>query len=198
VNWVPKKGIESGWWRRDANIYIPDVAPPWTANSYGFVSPVGGTNTLTGGNYETGNFTLHNGEVLKLLGDSWLWVKGNLNMDGNSTVIMTNSTNHFRLTIYVSGSLSSSGTWSKGVDPQDLIIYGLPTCKVASITTGSAMQAVIYAPSADLNIQGNADFFGSITANTVLMNGTPGFHYDENLGKAQVFRGYIVSSWEEL
>jgi len=40
--------------------------------------------------------------------------------------------------------------------------------------------------------------FEPAVTGSVKMNGHFNFHYDENLGKLQTGRGFIVTSWNEL
>lgn len=199
VAWVNagKKGIESGWLRKDSSFTLPDVQEPWTGGA--IVNPGGSGGAyivLNAGIYEwTGNLDMA-GKQMFVKGDAILWVKGNVTFDSYSYVKMTGS--GYRLTLYVSGSLTLSGQWDKNVDPKDLLIYGLPTCKTVDITTGSKMEAAIYAPNADVTMNGSADLRGSLTAKSARLTGNASFHYDESLARRSGYFGYKLVAWREL
>jgi hypothetical protein len=176
---------------------MPDVQPPWTPGTQPFPTGSGGSKyVLNSGSYEiNGNCNVTSSDQMLVKGDATLWVRnGNFTMDGN--VKMTGA--GYRLTVYVSGNISFSGTWDKSIDPQDLIVYGLPSCKTISVATGAKIECVLYAPEASLSLIGNANFFGASVSDSVRMNGTTGFHYDENLAKQPAYRGYIITSWQEM
>jgi hypothetical protein len=190
------KGIQSGWWRKDSNFTLPDVAVPWTGGASAPYSSGGSTYVLDGGIYEiVGNMDLK-GKQMTVKGDAALWVKGNVYMDSFSVVKMNGT--GFRLVLYVSGTLTLSGQWDKSVDPCDLLIFGMPSCTSVDITTGSKMEAAIYAPSADASLKGNADLRGSLTAKSVTLAGNSSFHYDESLARRSPGYGYRAVTWREL
>jgi hypothetical protein len=56
--------------------------------------------------------------------------------------------------------------------PQDFKIAG-----------NGALSGVIYAPNANVTINGNGDVMGSVVANNITMVGNAQFHYDESLGQ---------------
>ncbi|MDB6032613.1 MAG: hypothetical protein JWM16_2951 [Verrucomicrobiales bacterium] len=196
VAWVNagKSGIQSGWLRKDSNLSLRDVPVPWSGSQ---PPPPPATNayTLPAGSYEIkGNCLVDVADQMLVQGEVYLWVKGNLKITGNLKMDSPGD----RLTVYVSGSIDLSGSCDKSVDPKDLIIYGLPTCKSVSIKTGSKMECVLYAPSADINLVGTAQLFGSIAGYSITMNGNTGFHYDESLGRRTGYLGYRPVSWREL
>jgi hypothetical protein len=190
------KGIQSGWWRKDSNFTLPDVAVPWTGGAVAPSTTSGGDYVLNGGIYEViGNLNLI-GKQMFVKGDAALWVKGNVSMDSGSYLKMNGS--GYRLVLYVSGTLTLSGTFDKSIDPKDLLIFGLPSCTSIDITTGSKMEAAIYAPNADANLKGTADLRGSLTAKSVTLTGSSSFHYDESLARRVPGYSYRAVTWREL
>ncbi|MDB6033311.1 MAG: hypothetical protein JWM16_3649 [Verrucomicrobiales bacterium] len=187
------KGIQSGWLKKDMNAYIPDVPSPWSGGALPLVIGSGG-GVVGSGNYEVwGNLTLGGSGTLHINGDAKIWVKGNLNINGE---IKINPPAH--LTMYVDGDMSLHGDWNNKGSPGDMYLFGMPTCKKVDVWTGADFEAVVYAPSADLVLKGNAEFYGASVTKTVSMNGTTAYHYDEALGTSSASRGYVVISWEEL
>ncbi len=200
VAWVTAgtRGVKPGWIRKDSNFILPDVPAPWSG---GATTPgPSGVYTLymdTPGNYEyAGNLDLTGSKSMYIKANVTLWVKGSVTMDSGSYIKM-NSTG-WRLVLYVSGKLTLAGTLDKSVDPSDFLVYGLPTCTAVDITTGSKMEAAIYAPNADFTMNGSSDLRGSITGKTIKMNGHASFHYDEALGSKSGYLGFKVTSWREM
>jgi hypothetical protein len=80
--------------------------------------------------------------------------------------------------------------------------WGLPTCKEVVFSGNGTFVGTIYAPDADFTLNGSGnttiDFIGGSITKTARMNGNFNFHYDEALRRIGAFRGYIVSSWNEM
>jgi len=187
-------GIEKNWVRYDMNVDLADVRPPWTAGTAGVPSSSGSAKyTLDSANYEMDSLTIAAGDlVIVTNGISTLWVKGNVDIQGNINVSQPGG-----LRLYVGGTVNLSGTWSKSSLPSDLIIYGLPSCTSVGVKTGSKLEAVIYAPEAALTLNGTANLFGSATAASIKLTGSSMFHYDEALG-SMAPSIYTLVSWKEL
>jgi hypothetical protein len=95
----------------------------------------------------------------------------------------------------VGGSTANlAGTYDKSDIPAQFIVYGLPTCTSIDV---NGIAAVVYAPSAKLNLNGNSQFYGASVSKSVRMNGTTDYHYDENLTNFKS-RGFVISSWTEI
>jgi len=193
------KGIQKGWIRYDMNVDLADVQRPWPAGTAG--APKSGSSGSGPGykylmdaqNYELDSLTINSGDVVLVTnGIATLWVKGNADIQGAITVSQPGG-----LRLYVGGSVSLSGTWDKSALPADLMIYGLPTCTTVNVTTGSKLEAVIYAPQATLTLKGNANLFGSATAGSIILTGNSMFHYDDALSNVAPSI-YTVTSWQEL
>ena len=80
--------------------------------------------------------------------------------------------------------------------------YGLPNNTSVDVSGNGTFTGVLYAPSAAMSLSGGGssdeDFTGAAIAKTVTMNGHFNFHYDEALKKFGPFRGFIVTSWNEM
>jgi choice-of-anchor A domain-containing protein len=106
------------------------------------------------------------------------------------------------LTIYqVAGSVTMSG--NPTVDSgraRNFWYYGLPG--VTSVTFGgtSSFIGVIYAPEANLTLNGggnNNGLIGSSITKSITMNGHYDFHFDQDLSSIGPTH-YVVNSWQEL
>lgn len=82
----------------------------------------------------------------------------------------------------------------------DFTIYGTENCLDVSFTGADDYIGTIYAPNADVRLEGLGDFMGSIVGNTIHCTGNAGFHYDESLGTNQewMITGFRIASWKEI
>jgi len=108
--------------------------------------------------------------------------------------------------VYVTGQFSASGNTTIGVssDPTYLLLL-LVSSQEATIEGGltgnTEFYGGLYAPTATINISGNAEVFGSVVAKTVKVSGNAKVHYDEALGVLTDPVGLYqvrVFSWREL
>jgi len=186
----PGKGIQSGWTRKDSNVTLPDVGPPWTG---GAVPPTGNGGwkyILDGGNFQIQTLKVASGERMRVKDDSVLYVTGNIDISGEIEV-----KDGVKFTIYCDGpNCSLQGTYTKQDIASEFVLYGLPTLK--SIT-GNGFAAAIYAPNAAMKLNGNNQFYGSAVVDSMTLSGNSGFHYDEALA-TKSGTGYRIASWNEI
>jgi hypothetical protein len=209
-------GQVSGQIYSDFNISFPDVALPTTSwlpaptsifggvNSLvgGILTILGGTTvydfTSTGDYYLSGGYDLHvePGVTARVRIDSTTFNPGTIHIHSTNGVSGT-------LIIYqVSGSGSMNGNVT--VDSgraRNFWYYGLPG--VTSLTYGgnSSFVGVVYAPEADLTLNGggnNNGFIGASITKSITMNGHYNFHFDQDLLSAGPSRAFVVTSWKEL
>jgi hypothetical protein len=207
LNWTGP-GVQPGWWLNDFNMDIPDVIPPFTS---GFTSLPAGTGTNTwlvpgGMYYIDSDFTINNNQTLYVSGNASIYVTGNFTMRNNSGSIISIAPGA-TLKLYVgapsgtavSANLATVNT--SGVD-DTFQFYGLPTCKNMSWNGNAAFLGIVYAPQAYFKLGGGGsnpyDFQGSVTVQTIEMNGHFNVHYDENLKRLGPASGFTVASWREL
>jgi hypothetical protein len=150
---------------------------------------------LDDGNYQAANL---NGTVY-VRGDAVLYVTDAL--DVTSLVIHPGES----LQLYsaaASSSIAGNNTINSDGLAQNFSYWGLPSNTSVTFSGNSAFTGTIYAPNADftLNAGGNniIDFIGASITKTVTLNGHFNFHYDEALRGTGPFRGWIVSSWNEM
>lgn len=198
-------GQVSGKIYNDFNVQFPDVAlPPTTFLPAPFVPAIIGGIIynhafLVSGSYYTtdsGSVYVAPGVTVTLRVDSSSFSPGNIFIDAISGVSGT-------LMVYqVSGSSSLTGnTTVQSGKAQNFFYFGLPG--VTSITYGgnSSFVGAIYAPEADLTLNGggnNNGLIGSSVTKSITMNGHYNFHFDEALLSIGPSRGYLATSWSEL
>jgi hypothetical protein len=130
-----------------------------------------------------------------------LYIQGDLAMTGQSEIHIAPGAS---LTLYAGGdvNLAGNGVLNYTLEASHFSLFGLPTCHNIAISGNAAFTGVIYAPQADVRMNGGGndkyDVVGAIVANTAEMHGHFQFHYDEALGRARILAKYSVASWREL
>ncbi len=207
----------SGGIQNDFNGSFPDVVLPttsWLPESTtmvgGISSTVGGITTTIGGT-PTYDFTTS--------GDYYITGSSNIQVEPGVTVrvrvdtptfdpssihiVSSNGVSGTLILYQKSGSVTLSG--SVTVDSgraRNLYYYGLPA--VTNITYGgsSSFIGVLYAPEANLTLNGGGSNNGvigaSVTKSINAMNGNYDFHFDEDLLNSGPSRAYVVTSWKEI
>jgi len=177
----------------------------YTYKTYTCASTTSTTNTTYTATYydyilDTGNYQLADlaGSVY-VRGDAVLYVTTTL--DITSLTIKSGES----LAVYCAAATASiSGNAGMNTDgsAMSFSFWGMPTCTSLSFSGNASFVGTIYAPNADFTLNGSGntvvDFSGSSITKTARLNGHFNFHYDEALRKFGPFRGYIVSSWNEM
>lgn len=117
------------------------------------------------------------------------------------------TTNGVAVKVYLTGALIARGNSTVGYapDPSKMLFLmsssGQATLEEGTITGSTSFYGALYGPQATINIQGNAEVFGSIIANQVNLTGSAVIHYDERLSDVttmpNVYRRTLIS-WREL
>jgi hypothetical protein len=135
-----------------------------------------------------------------------VFVTGNARLvarDGFNGEIFVNSDG--KLELFAGGSsigLSGNGVINKNGHAANCMIWCTPDVKSISFGGNVAINAVLYAPQADLKLNGGGndiiDFIGSLVVNSATLNGHYSFHYDEALKSHNSNARYLVTSWNEI
>lgn len=113
------------------------------------------------------------------------------------------NTNSGKAIIYLNGPSSLKLNGNTAIDPSyrpgNLYYYG--TSNLTSVTYGgnSSFNGVLYAPDADLTMNGGGgalNYIGSIIASSIKMNGKYNIYFDEALTNSPAT--LVISSWQEL
>jgi hypothetical protein len=195
-------GMQPGAFADDMNAVFDPVEEPFTS---GQSIPIGDTIDGTtydfimgSGNYQVSDF----GGTVLIQGDAVLYVTSSIDFSGEDKLVIAPDAS---LKIYMSGaktSFSGSATWNADGSPLQLQYYGLPTNTSIEISGNGAFSGTIYAPAADLTLNGGGrdeyDFSGASISKSVTMNGKVQFHYDEALLDYGDYMGYIPVTWDEI
>jgi hypothetical protein len=197
----------------DFNGSFPEVDLPSSSGTV--LSAITTSQTFSSnGTYTAPSMTLAGAaDALRVTSNSTVTVifTGNVTMSGSSQIIVDPGS---KLTIYAGGDFQMTGssgilngTSSVPNNPDCFTLLGTRTD--AQINAGSLMQnwilrggsslsCTVYAPNANVDVDGNADVYGSLVGNTVDMVGTGNFHQDESLRANRTSGLWGLMKWREL
>jgi hypothetical protein len=194
------RGIKPGWSTDDMNVEFPDVVMPsvaWSAMPAGG----GGYNYVfnQSGDYRLPSGTL-SGKVLVTAPNVRLRIDGGLSFTGQGGLTITSNAN---IKIYLncaSAQVTGQGVINQGT-PAQCYIFGTSTLKDLDIGGNGEATCVVYAPYASVKLHGGGnseeDFSGALVANNFTFTGHYNVHYDESLGRMGLWRGFVLTSWNE-
>ena len=124
----------------------------------------------------------------------------NLTVKGSAELTATGN-----VTVYLTGQLVAEGNSTIGApsSPKYMVFLMESNAQATledTITGSTGFYGSIYGPDATINIQGNADVYGSIIAETVNVTGDASIHYDEAMTeRTDVSNQYKTAliSWRE-
>ena len=142
-----------------------------------------------------------------MVGNSCLTINGNVSLYvlGNATIDNSGSINlpaGSSLTVYIAGptmNLAGSGIINNALQPAKNEWYGLPTLNTATITASGSFIGALYAPNAQVTVNGAGAISGALVGSNVVMGGSGVIHFDESLKSgAGAGNSYSISSWREM
>lgn len=206
-NAVFKKGSVKGTTYADWNAVFPNAALPTDSDGKALYPLPAPTSTNGSYYYFTNSGYYYISDSKPMVVETNVLVTLDVrtfNWDPAGLTINGGTTNSGTLVAYQeAGSLTLGGSSSGGAfnnRPENFVYFGLPD--VTKITFGgdSDFVGVIYAPQADLVLNGGGNavnLIGSVVVKSVTMNGHYNFHYDTSL-LGYYYGYYVVSSWREL
>lgn len=161
--------------------------------------------------YQVGQINLNN-QALTIAGPVDLVVTSDISIGGGSgSVTLSTATMTSDLRLYAGGNitLSGSGAVNATGSSSRLQLYGTRTQTVAatlgpqqfSLGGNAGFAGLIYAPNADVSLQGGGSgglFDGAIVARNVTLNGNYAFHYDVRNASIQSEHYFRPTAWLEL
>ncbi|SDS66406.1 hypothetical protein [Opitutus sp. GAS368] len=150
------------------------------------------------------SISLNGSKTLTILGDVTLVLTAStgsaLDITGNASLIVPAGSS---LTVYVEGDckIAGNGLANANQRPGTCQIWGTSTSAAGQsieVAGNGALKTVIYAPNADVKVNGNGDIMGALVANTVTFTGNASFHYDESLANSGGNTPFGISRWREL
>ena len=189
-------GIEPGWWQNDLNISLPDAKKPFE----GAPPPAGGkvagvvyTYVLGNGGYQLSGLS---GGKIMVTGNAVLYVTGDINLDSSNDILIIASGASLKL--YCAGANARFGTINNDNTAPSFSYFGLPSNTLLKISGNSCLTATVYAPSADMVLNGTAQLSGSVVAKSARLTGNCAFHFDQACADEMPSRKVVPDSWNEL
>ena len=203
-------GKTDGSIRNDFQVDIPSATLPSVASGWSSLGSIQNTATITGDHQATSISLSGNGgnNTVYISGTVNLYITGNnsISISGGGGIVVLPGA---QLTVYTKGSVSIAGnaivnnsTYVGSSAPaMNVRLYGLETSTSWSIGGNGYWSGLVYAPYADLTMNGggaNGDMSGAVVANSITMNGQVQFHYDEALRHSNIFGSYDIASWRSM
>jgi len=178
-------------------VTLPTPLENQPAKPYNPGSPLSGANRYTE--------LKINGEQ-QVNGNCRIYVEGDVKLEDNAKLIISENAS---LELYVGGKLEIRKK-SLGIDnasniPENLIIYGMDTCRKVKIENKEDFYGAVYAPFAKVEVKNTGDVYGAFVGWDVKLkrrkdreHGT--FYYDQSLRTGDVDDGgtrFIVRNWHE-
>src|SRR3990167_1475776 len=136
----------------------------------------GNTWTNVGTTNPSGVTTLAGGTFI-VTGDFGTTTGGTINVTAASAVYLT----------CASGSIDIKGTITTvGNKPANMVIMAGPSCTTITINGGANPAFALYAPNAEVTLNGSGEIFGSIVAKDLKVTGSADIHYDRDLRNLEI------------
>ncbi|MBI2514098.1 MAG: hypothetical protein HYV96_19165 [Opitutae bacterium] len=188
----------------DFSATFPDVAAPLDGTVLtALPATLGTAGTAT--KWRCPNLSLSGKETLTIYGDVTLVLTGGtgthtIDVTGQASIVITADSS---LTVYSEGDMliGGNGLANNNTRPSTCLIYGTNTGASGQriqIVGNGALKAALYAPNADITINGNGDIYGGAVGNTITLTGRAEFHYDESLENLDSGMPFGVDAWREI
>jgi hypothetical protein len=193
--------------RRIATDFNAEFPPVFAPNDGTHLLAVGATLGTAGETtvWRCPTLTLHGNKTLTILGHVTLILTAGpgvnaIDVTGNASIIIPAGSS---LTVYVEGNvkLAGNGIGNANARPLSFLLWGTaqnPGGQDIQIAGNGALKAAVYAPNADVKINGNGDVMGSVVAGRITLVGNAAFHYDESLARYGDNTPFGIVKWREL
>lgn len=190
------------------NIPLPS-SPAGTAINLGAVSsnltlPRPGDSPQVNGRYlytdSTGGVQLNGSATLTITGPVDLILTDNLQMNSHGRILLTSvSGSQPSMNLYAYGVVQIGGDGLQNTTnvPAKANVYSMGSAAV-ELKSDVDFTGVLYAPNAEIQLNGNGNINGALVGNSITFNGNPKLHYDIQLGGSAASPYYAVKSWVEL
>jgi Tfp pilus assembly protein PilX len=155
---------------------FPIVVPPPDLPNLGNEQINGSCVLASSGQY---NSLEIKGAQVEIAGEVTLYVTGNLTIRTASQLLVRDGA---RLTLYLGGTLLLEGSSTMGaasLRPEQLQIYGTPTCTRIDIEDSSVACAAIYAPAARCLLNSSSELIGVFAGESLELKSSSFVRYDE-------------------
>lgn len=148
--------------------------------------------------------SLNGNKTLTILGDVTLILTATtgsaLDVTGNASIIIPDGSS---LTVYAEAGIkiAGNGLANGNTRPASCRLYGTGAADAGQsihLTGNGDLKAVVYAPHAEVQINGNGHIMGAIVGASVTLAGNAAFHYDESLAREADDAPFGVTRWREV
>lgn len=169
--------------------------------------PSGGTmsqGALSAGNYNFTDIDLTGQDVLVITGPANIYLPGNpssVDVSSTKAVIRLSNSSTGPIKIYADGDvkLGGGGVINEEGIPSYFYLYGTGGAGQQILVSGTnSFYGVIYAPDADITLDGNFTAFGAIIGGNVTVKGSVFVHHDDALSQQPGESRYADISWREV
>jgi hypothetical protein len=188
-------GLQDGWSSDDANVPMPPVLQPYTTG----VTPNGGNAAGVTYNYILGNdnyiLSSFGGKVL-VTGNATLLVTDRVQFTGTDFIKIAPGGS---LKLYVAAPtalIGGQGVLNLAGVATAFQYFGLPSN--TSVSISGELTGFVYAPNADLTLNGGGNIYGATMTKSLTINGAYNFHFDEALKRVWSLHYLAVTSWDEI
>ena len=201
---TPAGTLHPGRVSTDFTASLPAITLPGGGTVLASVGPTLGTlGTAT--TWRGSHLALRGRETLTILGDVTLILTSGagtraIDVTGNASVIIAENSS---LKVYTEGDIliAGNGIANANAQPASAQFWGAGEPAIAQsihLAGNGALKAVVYAPFADVQINGDGDVMGSIVGNSITLTGNADFHYDESLAEGGEGQPFGVVRWRSL
>jgi hypothetical protein len=150
------------------------------------------------------NIALNGNQTLTILGDVTLILTAStgsaLDVTGQAAIIIPDGSS---LTLYAEAGIkiAGQGLANANTRPVSCRIFGTGGAdagQVIHVAGNGDLRAAVYAPNADIQVNGNGHVMGAIVGAKVTFTGNADFHYDESLADEDTNAPFGVTRWREL
>lgn len=183
---------------------FPAVAMPTDGVSIPSIgATLGSFGTTT--RWRCSSLSLSGNETLTIQGDVTLIITAapgsqGVSVTGNASIVIPNGSS---LTLYIEADLliAGQGLANANVQAGSCKIWGTNQSASAQkfhVAGKGSLRSALYAPNANLEVNGNGDMMGSIVARDITFTGNAAFHYDEALADTGTNTPFGIGHWREL
>jgi hypothetical protein len=150
------------------------------------------------------NIALNGSKTLTILGDVTLILTAStgsaLDVTGQAAIVIPEGSS---LTLYAEAGIkvAGKGLANANARPVSCRVFGTAAAdagQVIQVAGNGDLRAALYAPNADIQVNGNGHIMGAVVGAKVTFTGNADFHYDESLAYEVDNAPFGVTHWREL
>jgi len=178
---------------------FPAITPPTGLTYRG---SIGGTTTITQDGWYDAISVTGSSKQVTIQGNRTLYVTGPVGLYNSARIIVAANSS---LTLYVGGNITldtSSSFRETAYDPTKVLILGTSSCASIHVSNWAKFYGGLYAPSANLHFQAQAEIHGAFACRTLdKMETSAKLYYDSRLQNVQIpgsaATSYCISYWQD-